>query len=246
MYRKENAMSTPLSGPQRLYLMQVASVPPVNLPIVCYLVQTADGKNVLIDTGLPSGPIQPPPGLQQPVLGKNVIEQLALIGLQPENIDLLVCTHFDLDHTGHHAEFPRAKFVVQRRDYDAALENPRFAASRPRWDQPLDRFQFVDGDTQLLPGLDLIETSGHTPGHQSVLVRLPESGPVLLAIDAVPQSDLFTLDRQAGPMDDDVVALRTSTQKLLDMVKHQGVHLVIFGHDGRQWDTLKKLPEPYC
>ena len=43
----------------------------------------------------------------------------------------------------------------------------------------------VDGDTELLPGVTLIETSGHAPGHQSVLVRLPKTGAVLLVIDAV-------------------------------------------------------------
>jgi N-acyl homoserine lactone hydrolase len=49
----------------------------------------------------------------------------------------------------------------------------------------------VDGDTELLPGLTLLETSGHTPGHQSVLVRLPQTGPVLLAIDAVVMERFF-------------------------------------------------------
>ena len=52
-------------------------------------------------------------------------------------------------------------------------------------------------------GLELIEISGHVPGHQSVLVRLPRTGPVLLAIDAVPMQNGFTPDRQGSPMDAD-------------------------------------------
>ncbi len=55
---------------------------------------------------------------------------------------------------------------------------------RPQWDQPKARLRLVDGDTALLPGLELLETSGHVPDHQSVLVRLPKTGAILLTIDA--------------------------------------------------------------
>jgi len=180
-----------------------------------------------------------------PVMEKNVIEQLAIVGLKPEHINILVCTHFDGDHTGHHEAFTHAELVVQRQHYTTAQTHPRFAASRPHWDQPVERYRFVDGDTQLLPGLELIETSGHAPGHQSVLVRLPKTGPVLLAIDAVPAKQAFTVDRQASRNDENEVALRASTKKLLDLVQREGVSVVIFGHDGDQWKTLRKLPEFY-
>src|SRR5260370_26209954 len=211
-------MSTNASGPKCLYLMEVARLPERNLPFVCYLIQTGDGKNVLIDTGLPVN-IQPPPGMPSPTMGKSVIEQLAMISLRPDDIDTLICTHFDGDHTGNIEAFTHAQLVVQRRHHTAALTDPRFAQSRPHWDQPVERFRFVDGDTTLLPGLDLIETSGHAPGHQSVLVRLPETGPVLLAIDSAPANSAFTLDRQPGPRDDNAEQLLASTQELLDLVE---------------------------
>ncbi len=76
-------MTTGTSTPQRLYLIQVASMTPANIPVPCYLVQTNDGKNILIDSGLPSDDFQTPPGLPVPVMDKNVIEQLAILGLQP-------------------------------------------------------------------------------------------------------------------------------------------------------------------
>jgi N-acyl homoserine lactone hydrolase len=103
----------------------------------------------------------------------------------------------------------------------------------------------VEGDTQLLPGLELIDTSGHVPGHQSVLVRLPQAGPVLLTIDAVPQQRSFTPEREVGPLDMDEELLRASTRKLLELVQREQVHLIIFGHDGEQWQTLKKVPDFY-
>jgi N-acyl homoserine lactone hydrolase len=234
--------------------MQVAVVPPpLNNPIVCYLIQTGDGRNILIDSGLPANihTLQLPPGFPPPIMGSNVIEQLALLGLRPDDIDLLICTHFDIDHSGYHGAFPEAKLVVQRKQYEVASSEvasssyPRFLQTRSQWDQPRSRYLFVEGDTKLLPGLELIETSGHTPGHQSILVRLPETGLVLLPIDAVSRQSKFIPDRKAGPSDDNEEVLRANTRKLLDLVQREQVALVIFGHDIEQWQTLKKAPEYY-
>lgn len=104
----------------------------------------------------------------------------------------------------------------------------------------MERIRLVDGDTELLPGLELIETSGHVPGHQSVLVRLPKTGPILLTIDAVPFAKGFTRDVQDDGSDPDAKATRASTLKLLDLVEREHIGLVIFGHDTEQWKTLKK------
>jgi N-acyl homoserine lactone hydrolase len=211
----------------------------------CYLVQTSDGQHILIDSGFPADVPQPPdavPSGQE----HNVIEQLADLGLHPDDIDLLICTHFDVDHAGYHDAFTKAEPLVQREHYTLARSgHPRFAPARAHWDSPALRYRLVDGDTELLPGLTLLETSGHTPGHQSVLVRLPQTGPVLLTIDAVPIQRLFTPDRQASPIDDNEEQLRASTRKLLDLVEREQVALVIFGHDGQQWQTLKKAPAYY-
>src|SRR5436309_12816909 len=211
--------------PQRLYLMQLgtSTIPTTPQPTAgssgCYLVQTSDGKNILIDSGLPAD-YQPPPGMSPTEQGKNVIEQLADLGLRPDEIDLLICTHFDVDHAGYHDAFTKAELIVQRKHYELARSgHPRFAAARAHWDQPALRYRLIEGDTELLPGLILIETSGHAPGHQSVLVSLPQAGKVLLAIDAVVLERLFTPDRRAWPTDDNEEHLRASTRKLLDLVK---------------------------
>jgi N-acyl homoserine lactone hydrolase len=126
-----------------------------------------------------------------------------------------------------------------------AASNPRYAANRPEWDQPMERIRLVDGDTELLPGLTLIETSGHVPGHQSVLVRLPKTGAVLLTIDAVAFRDGFVRDLADDGSNPDAEAIRASTNKLIDLVEREQVGLVIFGHDPEQWEGLKKLPEYY-
>jgi N-acyl homoserine lactone hydrolase len=238
--------------PQRLYLMQLSTT---TIPLAagqtlamssgCYLVQTSDGKNILIDSGLPAD-YTPPPGTPPAENKKNVLEHLADLGLRPDDIDLLICTHFDVDHAGYHDVFTRAELVVQREHYELARSgHVRYAAARAHWDQPTLRYRLIEGDTELLPGLWLIETSGHAPGHQSVLVDLPQTGKVLLAIDAVVLQRLFTADRRAWPTDDNEEQLRASTRKLLDLVEREHVALVIFGHDGEQWQTLKKAPAYY-
>lgn len=244
-------MTTNSSAPQKLYLMQL-STSTVPLPqgrtmemiLPCYLIKTNDGKHILVDTGMAAD--ARPPGSPPARDEKNVIEHLADLGMRPGDIDTIICTHFDVDHAGFHDAFTKAEFVVQREHYDLARGgHPRFAAARAHWDHPALRYRLIEGDTELLPGLTLLETSGHAPGHQSVLVRLPQSGAVLLAIDAVMMQRSFSLDRKAWPNDDNEEQLLVSTQKLLDLVEQEKVTLVVFGHDGEQWRRLKKAPEFY-
>src|SRR5690242_7751476 len=201
---------------KRLYLMQVGSMPQYQIPIVCYMVQTDDGKNILIDSGLPE---IMPEGETEFENGQDVIEQLASIGLKPEEIDTVISTHYDIDHAGRHAAFTKAQYVVQRVHHLDAASNPRFAANRPQWDQPMERIQLVDGDTELLPGLELIDTSGHVAGHQSVLLRLPKTGAIILTIDAVPFAKGFTPDGADDGSNPNGEAGRASTMKLLELVE---------------------------
>src|SRR5205814_10447843 len=118
------------NAPQRLYLMQVGSVRDYQIPIVCYLVQTGDGKHILIDSGLPE---IMPGGESEFENGQDVIEQLARIGLKPDAIATVISTHYDIDHAGRHAAFRSAHAVVQRVHHLDATRNPRFAASRDPW-----------------------------------------------------------------------------------------------------------------
>ena len=231
------------SDVKRLYLMQVGSMPEYQIPLVCYLVQTADDRNILIDSGLPE---RLPEAASEFENGQDVVEQLARLGLTPDDIDIVISTHYDIDHAGRHAAFTKAQYVVQRAHHLDAAGNPRFAALRSQWDQPMARIQLVDGDTELLPGLELVETSGHVSGHQSVLVRLPETGAVVLAVDAVPFARDFTRDGQDDGSPPEAASTRASTVKLLDLVEHEQVRLVIFGHDAAQWAGLKMLPEYYA
>ena len=237
--------------PGKLYLLRLSttSLPigegrTLEMALGCYLIETSDGRHILVDSGMTPGAKTAGPFVARDE--SNVLEKLAVLGLRPEDIDMVVCTHFDVDHAGYHDAFTNAEFLVQRAHYELARGgHRRFAAARPHWDHPSLRYRLIEGDAEILPGLMLIETSGHATGHQSVLVRLPLTGPVLLAIDAVTMQRLFTPDRKAWPMDEDEEQLRSSTRKLLEIVEREDVKLVVFGHDGMQWQGLKLSPEFY-
>ena len=238
----------------RLYVMQMGINPQLGSPVPAYLVQLDDGTNVLIDSGFPRGHVGA--YYQEPRTTNFVVEEadyivnrLAVLGIRPSDIRYVVCTHLDPDHAGGHDQFPDAEFVVQRAHYEAARSGQyeRFDWMRPQWDAPGLRYRTVEGDAELLPGVELIESSGHVPGHQSVLVRLPQTGPVLLAIDAMPRQLGGTApeDRVAGPFDIDEVQMRVSTRKLVDLAAREGVALIIHGHDPAQWTTLRRSPQYY-
>jgi N-acyl homoserine lactone hydrolase len=239
----------------KLYLLPLAYLQPLGVPIVGYLIQTDDGLNILIDSGLPYSYIESPPEPMGPLKLEvemrpkdHITSRLAELGLKPRDIHYVICTHFDADHAGNHELFTRAEFLVQRRHYEAAKAgHPRLNRVRDHWDSPALRYRLLDGDTALLPEIDLIETSGHVLGHQSVLVRLPKTGPVLLAIDAVPTAEHKDADtREVLSNDEDEAATRASTRKLAEIAEREAVQLVVYGHDAQQWQKLKVIPSYYC
>jgi N-acyl homoserine lactone hydrolase len=221
-------------------------------PFPGYLIQTDDGQNILVDSGFPpevTGAYRQPGREQGPKVDEEdyVLNRLAALGLAPEDIDILIATHLDGDHAGNTDSFPNAEIVIQRAHREAAQTMERFQGTRPHWDAPGLRYREVDGDVEVVPGVEVIESSGHVPGHQAVLVRLPETGPVLLAIDAIPRMDQRDADtRTIGPFDADEAGVRASTRKLMERAASEGATLIIHGHDADQWASLKKSPDYYA
>lgn len=233
-------------------MLKLAVLQPIDAPVPGYLIQTDDGKNILIDTGFAYSTIANPyelPGGLLPLMTEPdyVVNQLENIGLRPEDIDILVCTHFDTDHAGNHEIFTNAELVVQRSHYELARTgHERFAGIRKNWDASGLRYRLIDGDMVLVPDVELIETSGHVPGHQSVLVRLPQTGTVILAIDAIPHSSMIDPDnRVIHPLDMDERTTRESTRKLVELARRENSSFIIHGHDAQQWAELKLAPNFY-
>ncbi len=237
---------------RKLYLMQLSTVD-VPLPdgrtkamvLPCYMIEMHDRLRILVDTGIAEdAPV--PPSAPKAENKKNVLEHLESLGLGPDDIDIVVCTHFDVDHAGYHDAFIGAEYVVQHEHYELAKHGyERFAATKKHWGNPELRYRTIRGDHEILPGVTLLATGGHVPGHQSVMVDLPHTGKVLLTIDAVMFASQFTRDRKPSPVDSDPGLTVASTRKLIDVAERENVALTVFGHDGEQWKTLQRCPDFY-
>ncbi|MBA2598636.1 MAG: N-acyl homoserine lactonase family protein [Chloroflexia bacterium] len=213
-----------------------------------YLIRTATGRTILVDTGNPAVLIgrsdaQPWWHLRNDTRPEDdIVPRLAALGIAPRDVDLLISTHFDFDHCGRHEVFAELGItsVVQRRHLEAARGDPRFDPAL--WDLPGIDYQAVDGDTELEPGLRLIASSGHVIGHQSVFVETA-GGPVLLAIDAISKADQLEMEHFSDEYPDPDAA-RRSRDRLVALAAETGAYLVL-GHDAEQWASLPKSPTPF-
>jgi len=147
----------------------------------CLLVETPAGR-VLIETGigerLPEKTVA-----MRGYEGKPIVAAMEAAGFEPGSVDLVVMSHLHFDHAGGLMRagdggkaFPRARIVAQQAEWEIALsDNSRIVAS---YDQPELRLVrewgsdgAVEGAVELLSGVSVIPTGGHSKGHQAILVR---------------------------------------------------------------------------
>lgn len=146
----------------------------------CLFVETPAGR-VLIETGIGER-VSDKVREMRGYLGKPVVSAMADAGFEPGSVDIVVMSHLHFDHAGGllradgSKAFPRARIVAQRAEWDIALgDNSRIVAS---YDQPELRLVrewgdegAVDGEVEVLPGVSVVLTGGHSKGHQAVVVR---------------------------------------------------------------------------
>ena len=220
-------------------------------PVVGYLIQTGAGMNILVDTGMnrrhiadPFATIRGRPIAEKltPIMRPedDVLARLGQVGLTAQDVHVLVCTHFHFDHAGNLADFGASRLLAQRACYEHAMTVGQ--ALPELYDQPHLRYELLDGDTDIAAGVRLLQTPGHVPGHQSVMVRLPRTGTVVLAIDAILSQESLDADNFQFSADPDCA--RVSARRLVDMAGREA-GLLVFGHDPAQWETLRKAPEYY-
>ncbi|HEY7431447.1 MAG TPA: N-acyl homoserine lactonase family protein [Streptosporangiaceae bacterium] len=140
---------------------------------------THPGGAVLVDTGV-GGPQDMLNDWR--VVNVAAADALAEHGLSPADIGMVINTHLHFDHCGQNAVFKHAPHYVQRAELDRAKREARELYD---WFGFMDaQFELLDGDTQILPGLSVIATPGHTSGHQCVLVQSADGVADLLIGDA--------------------------------------------------------------
>ena len=164
--------------PLNLYL---PDAPPDELiDPVCYCYLATDGEhNVIVDSG-PDRQRSAAEGLE--ILGETaelLAEGLGSWGVAPGDVDAVVHTHLHHDHMQNDAMFPNAVVHVQRAEVDWATgpDCGRFYIGARELVSDLgDRLQLLEGDVELLPGLEVVLNGGHTPGHQSVVFDTAGNG----------------------------------------------------------------------
>src|SRR3984893_9940882 len=168
----------------------------ITVPIPVFLIEHPKGR-ALFDTGLhPDCQHDPVGRLGERMAnlfnihfrpGDEVSARLEAINRDPARIDLIINSHFHFDHVGGNALIPNATMIVQRREWDARMD-PGIAM--PHGFNPRDfdighKLHLVDGEHDVFGDGSVVclPTFGHTPGHQSLRLRL-NSGEIVLAADA--------------------------------------------------------------
>ncbi len=219
----------------------------IPLGMRCLLIEHEDGL-VLIDTG--SGNKETPKFHDIYAIenrgadGRTALEDgIRAAGFSPDDVKLVINTHLHFDHAGGNSwraptgevlpTFPNARYVVQagERAY-AEQPNERTTASYfpPNW-APIvaaDRLDVVSGAREIVPGISVRPTPGHTPHHQSVLVR--SAGETLCFLgDVVPTTHHLPLPWIMGYDVEPLVTLESKRALLADALREDW--LLVFEHD---------------
>ncbi|HWG35458.1 MAG TPA: MBL fold metallo-hydrolase [Gemmatimonadaceae bacterium] len=176
--------------------------------------------------------------------GRTALEDgLAQVGVSPEQIAILISTHLHFDHAGGNTfadeagvvrpTFPRARYLVQRGEYEFATHtNERTAASYfdRNYIPTLEsgQLELLEGESEIVDGIGVLVTPGHTPYHQSVVIRSAGETAIFLG-DLVPTHAHLPLPWIMGYDVEPLVTLE-SKRALLKRVE-QGDWTVIFEHD---------------
>ena len=215
-------------------------------PVWSALLRTSEG-NILFDTGLHPVHVARPEATfgRQPAMDvvmeadDALVARLAGVGVRPDEITVVVNSHLHFDHAGNNGAFPRATFVVQAEHLAFTRGKPNFPGVY--WDIPGLTYLPVTGRTRVARGVEVIPTPGHAPGHQSLVVDLPETGRVVLAGDAA-----FTRENLERA---EITAMDTAsaTASLAEIRSLVGGDLarVFTSHDAAAWQSWRRAPEVY-
>ena len=221
-----------------------------NMGVTCYLVIHPKGT-LIYDTGLDDRLVGRP-------LYENVLEgygqlklntlsgQLADLGLTPAKVDYLVLSHYHWDHIGNAGEFAASTWLVYKADRDQMFGSvahaypwfSQYAALEKSKTKLLSGDYDVFGDGTVV----VLATPGHTPGHCSLLVRLKNTGPVVLSGDLYHYAEERALKRM--PEEERTTGTVESRQKVEELLRRTGAQLWI-GHSMEFFRTVHKAPAWY-
>ena len=163
----------------------------IKMVIGAFVLQDEDGEYILVDTGAPSAREirEKGYGLRQMADSVEYIDEIKKLGVDPEQIKLIILTHLHWDHAWNLEYFPTAQVLVQQKELEFDL-NPTPNARKsygltkqiggPNWLKAVLQLKVVKGDAEIRPGIRVILTPGHTPGSQTVAVDTKDGMYLLL------------------------------------------------------------------
>jgi N-acyl homoserine lactone hydrolase len=181
--------------------------------------------------------------------GDPLVDQVRLAGLDWDDLAFCVISHLHCDHGGGlRLLVGGPPVVIQKREHEFAMERAGLEHAYFRTDYELEGLDWllVDGDVDLAPGLTALDTRGHTPGHMSVAVELPERT-IVLACDAADLMANLTGRIPCGVVAEpgDAAAAASAIERLAQLADRAGTE-VWPGHDPAFWETRRRSPEYYC
>lgn len=232
--------------PGRIYLSE---------PVCAYLFDTEEGW-VLFDTGLNRDIITDPEledryftsrgWVPTPICDEqhDLCNQLTQVGVSMADIRYVVLSHLHADHTGNLKKCTNARVLVQRAEYDFG-----FAAETPPPWFDIDYqgagidWQIIEGDYLLMDGLEIIDTKGHTPGHQSLVATLEKSGAMVLTADAGDLFENFEMEVACGENIKDETAVASICR--LKNIAEERKGTLFLGHEIEWVKKIKLIPQYY-
>lgn len=215
----------------------------------CYVIRH-DQDYMLWDAGLPTGLLGAkldPSAVLAPTLAKDIPTQLAEIGLKPEQISRLGISHNHFDHVGQAASFPQATLMIGAADLTQFKAEPLPFAVDPAFIKPwLDggaKVDAISGDRDVFGDgtVTILSTPGHTPGETSLLVRLAETGPILLSGDVAHFEEQFE-NRGVPGFNFDRAETLASMERLTGIAKALNATLIV-QHDAKDIAKLPAFPK---
>lgn len=211
----------------------------------CYLIRDGDAymlwdagfsasqKGAVIDRSKPTSS----------TVDKTIVEQLAELGVKPEQIGLIGISHHHGDHIGQAADFPKAKLVIGAGDLAIIRKTDAAAKALAPWMVEGARVEAIEGDKDLFGdgSAVMIALPGHTAGHHGLLIRLPKTGAVLLSGDVVHFRE--NLDSDGVPtMNVDRADSLAAMDRFRKLAKATKATLII-QHDPRDVGKLPAFPQ---
>lgn len=157
-----------------LFLYLIPDPGQMTIPALFFYIEGA-GKHILVDTGGEGEELRKNSQFGAPWKEVSSFkENLARVGIAPDDVDIVIQTHLHFDHALNTRKCRNAKVYVQKNEIVQAKDPHPLTAQMYRWFEKEGRdlnYHIVDGNHQLLPGIELLFVPGHSPGCQAVAVN---------------------------------------------------------------------------